>query len=71
VALNWALDGHGVLLRAQWDVEKYVQSGKLVQLLPSYNSPDADIYAIYAERHRTSVRVKALIDFVAAAFKRP
>jgi LysR family transcriptional activator of dmlA len=70
VALNWALDGHGVLLRAQWDVEKYVQSGKLVQLLPNYNSPDADIYAIYAERHRTSVRVKALIDFVAAAFKR-
>lgn len=69
VALNWALDGHGVLLRAQWDVEKYVQSGKLVQLLPHYNSPDADIYAIYAERHRTSVRVKALIDFVAAAFK--
>jgi LysR family transcriptional regulator, transcriptional activator for dmlA len=70
VALNWALDGHGVLLRAQWDVEKYLQSGKLVQLLPNYSSPDADIYAIYAERHRTSVRVKALIDFVAAAFKR-
>ena len=69
VALNWALDGHGVLLRAQWDVEKYLQSGKLVQLLPHYSSPDADIYAIYAERHRTSVRVKALIDFVAAAFK--
>lgn len=70
VALNWALDGHGVLLRAQWDVEKYLQSGKLVQLLPNYSSPDADIYAIYAERHRTSVRVKALIDFVVAAFKR-
>jgi DNA-binding transcriptional LysR family regulator len=70
VALNWALDGHGVLLRAQWDVDKYLQSGKLVQLLPHYSSPDADIYAIYAERHRTSVRVKALIDFVAGAFKR-
>jgi LysR family transcriptional regulator, transcriptional activator for dmlA len=69
-ALNWALDGHGVLLRAQWDVDKYLQSGKLVQLLPHYSSPDADIYAIYAERHRTSVRVKALIDFVAGAFKR-
>jgi DNA-binding transcriptional LysR family regulator len=71
VALNWALDGHGVLLRAQWDVEKYLQSGQLVQLLTPYHSPDADIYAVYAERHRTSVRVKALIDFVAAAFKRP
>jgi DNA-binding transcriptional LysR family regulator len=70
VALNWALDGHGVLLRAQWDVDKYLQSGKLVQLLSHYSSLDADIYAIYAERHRTSVRVKALIDFVANAFNR-
>jgi len=69
-ALNWALDGHGVLLRAQWDVEKHLQSGELIQVLTHYNSPDADIYAIYAERHRTSVRVKTLIDFVAAAFRR-
>ena len=69
-ALNWALDGHGILLRAQWDVEKHLESGELVQVLTAYNSPDADIYAIYAERHRTSVRVKALIDFVAAAFRR-
>ena len=70
VALNWALDGHGILLRAQWDVEKYLQSGELIQVLAQYSSPDADIYAVYAERHRTSVRVKALIDFVAAAFRR-
>jgi LysR family transcriptional activator of dmlA len=70
VALNWALDGHGVLLRAQWDVEKYLQSGRLVKVLANYHSPDADIYAVYAERHRTSVRVKALIDFVETAFKR-
>lgn len=68
-ALNWALDGHGVLLRAQWDVERYLQSGELVQLLSHFHSPDADIYAVYAQRHRTSVRVKALIDFVAEAFR--
>jgi len=70
VALSWALGGHGVLLRAQWDVERHLQSGELIQLLTNYNSPDADIYAIYAERHRTSLRVKTLIDFVANAFKR-
>jgi DNA-binding transcriptional LysR family regulator len=70
VALNWALDGHGVLLRAQWDVERHLQSGELIQLLTPYDSPDADIYAVYAERHRTSLRVKSLIDFVAAAFQR-
>ena len=69
IAVNWALDGHGILLRAQWDVEKHLQSGELVQVLTGYASPDADIYAVYAERHRTSLRVRSLIDFVAAAFQ--
>jgi len=67
IAVNWALDGHGILLRAEWDVQKYLQSGRLVQLLPDYNSPDADIYAIYAQRHRTSLRVRTFLDFVVAA----
>ncbi|GAB3494390.1 LysR family transcriptional regulator [Curvibacter fontanus] len=67
IAVNWALDGHGILLRAEWDVKKYLQSGRLVQLLPRYNSPDADIYAVYAQQHRTSLRVKTFLDFVAAA----
>jgi DNA-binding transcriptional LysR family regulator len=69
IAVNWALDGHGILLRAEWDVQRYLQSGQLVQLLPDYNSPDADIYAVYAQRHKTSLRVKTLIDFVMAAFQ--
>jgi DNA-binding transcriptional LysR family regulator len=69
VAVAWALDGHGILLRAEWDVRKYLKAKRLVEVLPSHASPDADIYAIYAERYRTSLRVKALVDFVVAAFK--
>jgi DNA-binding transcriptional LysR family regulator len=65
IAVHWALDGHGILLRAEWDIKKYLQSGELVQVLSDYRSPEADIYAVYAERHRTSRRVKALVDFVA------
>ena len=69
VAVAWALDGHGILLRAEWDVRPYLKSRRLVEVLPGYASPDADIYAIYPERHRTSLRVKALVDTVAAAFQ--
>lgn len=64
IAVNWALDGHGILLRAQWDVAKHLQSGRLVQILEGYQTPDADIYAIYSEKHKTSARVKSFIDFV-------
>lgn len=70
VAVSWALAGHGILLRAQWDVDRYLQSGQLVQLLGQYSCPDADIYAIYPQHLRTSPRVKALVEFVAAAFER-
>ena len=68
IAVNWALDGHGILLRAQWDVRRHLETGRLVQVLEDYASPDADIYAVYAQQHRSSVRVKALVDFVAASF---
>lgn len=68
IAVNWALDGHGILLRAEWDIRKYLDSGQLVPILKNYQSPDADIYAVYSERHRTSLRVKTFVDFVAAKF---
>lgn len=68
VAVSWALEGQGILLRAEWDVQRYVASGRLVRLLAACSSPDADIHAVYPQRHRASVRVKAFVDFVGAAF---
>ena len=68
IAVNWALDGRGIVLRAEWDVAQHLQSGRLVQVMKNFETPDADIYAVYAERHKTSVRVKTLIDFAIASF---
>jgi DNA-binding transcriptional LysR family regulator len=70
VAVQWALDGHGILMRAEWDIERDLKSGRLVQVLPQYATPDADIYAVYPERHRHSVRVRAFVEFLAAGFAR-
>lgn len=64
IAVNWALDGHGILLRAEWDVARYIKSGRLVHILENYHTPDADIYAVYSQRHKTSTRVNALIEYV-------
>ncbi len=68
IAVNWALDGHGILMRAQWDIERYLRNGRLVPVLPQYFTPDADIYAIYPQRHQLAARVRAFVDFVAHAF---
>jgi len=71
IAVNWALDGHGILLRAEWDVARYVRSGRLVQVLPDYATPAADIYAVYPQRHQGSARVRAFVDFFAKSFAAP
>lgn len=65
IAVNWALDGHGILMRAEWDIERYLRSGRLVQVLPQYDTPDADVYAVYPQRHQATLRVRAFVDFLA------
>jgi len=69
IAVNWALDGHGILMRAEWDIERYLRNGRLVRVLPQYDTPDADIHAVYPQRHQLAARVRAFVDFVALAFK--
>jgi len=68
IAVNWALDGHGILMRAEWDIERFLRNGRLVQVLPQFYTPDADIYAVYPQRHQLAARVRAFVDFVALTF---
>ncbi len=65
IAVNWALDGHGILMRAEWDIDRHLRNGRLVQVLPQYLTPDADIHAVYPQRHQLAARVRAFVDFVA------
>jgi DNA-binding transcriptional LysR family regulator len=67
IAVNWALEGHGILMRAEWDIERYLRNGRLVQVLPQFYTPDADIYAVYPQRHQMAARVRAFVEFVMGA----
>lgn len=71
IAVSWALDGHGILMRAEWDVARHLQSGRLVQVLPQWHTPDADIHAVYAPRHQLSARVRSFVDFMALSLAPP
>lgn len=68
IAVNWALAGHGLLMRAEWDVAKYLRSSRLQQVLEGYQTPNADIYAVFPQRHQTAARVRAFVDFLVARF---
>ncbi len=68
IAVNWALEGHGILMRAEWDIERHLRSGRLVQVLPLWETPEADLYAVYPQRLQLSTRVRAFVEMVAGAF---
>ncbi|MGV3652598.1 MAG: LysR family transcriptional regulator [Noviherbaspirillum sp.] len=68
IAVNWALEGHGLLMRAEWDIAKYLESGRLRQVLPNWQTPPADVYAVFPYQVQTAARVRAFVDFVAASF---
>lgn len=68
IAVNWALEGHGIIMRAEWDIARYLETGRLVQVLPQYATPDADIYAVYHPRHQLSSRVRSFVEFLVASF---
>ena len=67
IAVQWALDGHGIVLRAVWDVAHHLDSGRLVQVLAHCQTPEADIYAVIPKQHQMSVRVRSFVDFLSAA----
>jgi DNA-binding transcriptional LysR family regulator len=71
IVLGWALDGHGILVRSEWDLAKYVDSGRLKIVLPEYRLPSADLFVVYLNRRNQAARVRAFIDFLAEHFRQP
>lgn len=67
-ALAWALDGHGIALRSEWDVAPYLRSGRLRMLLPDWAAPPADIYILFPTKSHLQAKTRAMVDFMLDAF---
>ena len=68
VAVDWAIAGHGILLRSEWDIAHEIRQGRLIHLLPEWSGTEADIYAVYPQQHGMSAKVKVFLDFLATRF---
>lgn len=62
VAVRWALDGRGVLLRSVWDVLEHLDSGDLVRILPEYSQP-ANVWAVYPPELRDTRKITTVVAF--------
>jgi DNA-binding transcriptional LysR family regulator len=71
IVLGWALDGHGILIRSEWDLAKYLDSGRLKIVLPEFTLPAADLFVYYPSQRNQTIRARAFIDFLVEHFNGP
>ena len=63
VVLDWAIDGHGIVLLSERDVATQIAEGKLVRLLPDYHEP-APVGHDQRARAAHSAKVNACVAFL-------
>ena len=68
IVRQWAIDGHGIILRSTWDVSREIGSGLLVPVLPAYYQ-QADVWAVYPSRLSVSAKVKVCVEFLEEWFE--
>ena len=64
VLRQWALGGHGVIMRNALDIRRELASGALVTALDTFVTSNANLYAVTAGSV-SSRRVRTFIDFLA------
>lgn len=65
-----ALSGAGILFQPHFIVGDDLATGRLVQLLPGWQSAELGVYAVYPSRKHLSAKVRTFVDFLAAALQR-
>ncbi len=68
VALRWALDGRGIVLRSMWQVASLLGEKKLVQVLPGCLQP-ANVWAVYPVRLERSAKLRVAVEFLVQWFQ--
>lgn len=68
MAVQWAADGRGIVLRSLWDVAPELAAGRLVRLLPEWQQ-EANIWAVYPTRLDRSAKVRVCVEFLEEHFR--
>nr|WP_315249798.1 LysR family transcriptional regulator [uncultured Duganella sp.] len=61
------VSGAGILFQPHFIVADDLAAGRLVQLLPAWQSAELGVYALYPSRKHLSAKVRTFVDFLAAA----
>ncbi len=62
VAMAWALEGRGILMRSGWDTGRFARSRELKIVLEDYELPNRDAFLVFSDG-AMSAKVRTFIDF--------
>jgi DNA-binding transcriptional LysR family regulator len=65
-----SLQGLGIAVLCEWYVKKYIESGRLIAIMPEYRPTAYDIHAVYPERRFVPQKVKRMIEFLSRQLNR-
>lgn len=63
IVKTWCLEGRGLMLRSQWNVQELLDAGRLVQALRQFGPERADAYIAYESHPHVPERVRRFVDF--------
>ncbi len=64
VLTDWALNGHGIVLKPEFEVQDHIRSGALVPILPD-NPPIAiQMACLFSHRRRQDPKIRLFIDYM-------
>lgn len=67
IAVQWAVEGLGVVLRSIWQVGPLLRDGRLVQVLCDYRQ-EANVWAVYPTRLSNSAKVRVCVEYLQQSF---
>jgi DNA-binding transcriptional LysR family regulator len=70
IALEWALQGRGIIYISELALGRSLASGALVRLFPDYLGTLTPLYAVLPGGRFEPTRVRALLNELAAEFER-
>ena len=64
ILTNWALAGHGIVMKPYFEVKEHLKTGSLQQVLPAYPPVSVQLCCLYPHRKQQDMKTRLLIDFL-------
>lgn len=69
VLTGWALQGHGIVLKTDFEVAEHVKTGALVRILPQTPPTSIDLACLFPEKRLQDPKARLFMEFACNAIK--